>query len=383
VKPRGPAAKLSLIALCAALAACGGSEFSARDPGGDPDGGGSGGGSGVGGVSGGGAGGAGGSGGSGGATGGGAGSDAGPDANGCTPDSCGGGQYCNGDTLRCADCRDVARFRFTPPERLEAVSSSSAGNQRFPRLALDGSELLFRTGSEGEFTALWFTLNPTEGGNEQTLDLDIDMPDQAESGPLPVVIRPGNGEDLNFFFDRTTFGPGSPRELYGADRNGRGGNVVRLPPPINTAPDISNYSIALAPATQRGWWMRGSGELAQVMTFSLQGGAAEIVLLTAGVCPRIGADATPWVPADGSFMLFRSNELDNNCGTLGEINDLWVAVLAENGQVAGEGFPLDDLNRAGWDDTDPSMSSDLCWLYFASDGGPDNHEFDVYRARRR
>jgi hypothetical protein len=372
--------------------ACGGSEFSSNGDagtGGSGGGGGSLGKSGSGGASGsaGNPGGAGGAGGGGGASGsGGTGGGSGGTGGGgpCSNVTCGSTEYCNGDTGKCAVCSNLARFRFGQPERIEAVSTLVAGNQRFPRVAQSPVGMLFRMGTDGEELSLWLTPDFNQPGSEQPFGASVDSPGQAESGALEAETHLPSGEDVNLFFDRAESDGFSRRDLLATFHSGpTSSNGIRLPAPFNaepTEPASSNYSIAVATQVARAWWMTDRNDPAgELVTAPLTAGATatRVDLATPGGCQRSGADATPWVPADASLMLFRYFE---NCEAAGP-NDLFVVLLAPSGAPAGAALPLEDVNRPASDETDPSMSADLCWLYFASDGG--QGEFDVYRAPRR
>jgi len=100
-------------------------------------------------------------------------------------------------------------------------------------------------------------------------------------------------------------------------------------------------------------------------------------------CNRRGSDATPWVTPDGLLLLFRSIEIDAACATQVDSSDLWYARLDDQGQPLGPATAITDVNMAAWDDSDPTLSPDLCWLYYATDQGPPTFEYDVRRAPRR
>ena len=186
-------------------------------------------------------------------------------------------------------------------------------------------------------------------------------------------------------------GPGAIRIERAGSRVSRGINVgtpVLLPPPFNTdnTTPSSNYSIAVAATSQRAWWMTTRAGPAQLVTAPLAPGSQQVPIdipLDSGPgCKRQGADATPWSPPNGAFLLFAALEHDASCAAPGSARDLYVIVVNSNGQPAlPAAFQLQDLNTPTSDDTDPSMSPDLCWLYFASTAG--DAEYDVFRAPRR
>jgi hypothetical protein len=353
------------------IGGCSGSDFTTTT--GETDGGGSAGLGGSGGDAGSGA-----SGGASGTTGGGAGSCAAP---------CGGGEYCNRDSGRCARCGDVARFLFGPPERLSALIGSRTGDERFPRAASAGPGMFFRIGNPSSESALWFSANHLSGGSDQAFATSVDVSGQSESGALELESPVPALASANFFFDRTSGGPGSGRTLYAGIRTAGidVGGVSPLPAPFNPSDGgSSNYSLALT--TARAFWMTDRSGSPELVTAPLgDPGTPAVVTIDIGSsgCSRSGSDATPWVSPDGSFMLLRSAETSTGCATAGGMNDLFVVVLDPGGQAAAPASPLTDVNRAGGNDSDPSMSRDLCWLYFAAAGAPPAATFDLFRAPRQ
>ncbi len=107
-----------------------------------------------------------------------------------------------------------------------------------------------------------------------------------------------------------------------------------------------------------------------------------------GTCPPSGDDATPWVTADGSLLVFRSLPTDAQCQPVdGAATDVYVAALQPaTGMPLAPAVALDGVNVTGGEstETDPSFSPDLCMLYFASDGGSaGGFDFKLFRAARR
>jgi len=100
----------------------------------------------------------------------------------------------------------------------------------------------------------------------------------------------------------------------------------------------------------------------------------------AKTCPRTGDDATPWVTSAGTLLLFRNESLDDTCNPIGGF-DLYAVPLSSTGLPTAAGVALSALNTSGMSaETDPSLSQDSCWIYYASDGG--TADFDLYRAAR-
>ncbi|HEY3255268.1 MAG TPA: hypothetical protein VGJ91_15020, partial [Polyangiaceae bacterium] len=100
-------------------------------------------------------------------------------------------------------------------------------------------------------------------------------------------------------------------------------------------------------------------------------------------CARSGDDATPWVNLAGTLLLFRNPSLNDNC----EPNDsgapdLFAASLSSEGKPKAAAIPLESLNTTGGmsRESDPSLTPDSCFVYFASDNG--TGDFDLYKAPR-
>jgi hypothetical protein len=137
------------------------------------------------------------------------------------------------------------------------------------------------------------------------------------------------------------------------------------------------------------------GESIKLVTAELAGDAAAVVEVPlaiptseGGSCPRAGNDATAWVTSNGDLMLFRGFPVDASCSpTDSDATDLYAVILnpmtgqPPAGRVA---VAMTDVNRSTGNstETDPSLSNDLCFLYFASDSGTGVFEFDVFRAAR-
>jgi hypothetical protein len=307
-------------------------------------------------------------------------------AAGCAQSGCPGGQYCNSDSVQCQPCSDVARFRFGAPEKIDTVIGTPDTSQRFPRVTQNGKEMFFRSG-EGAHT-LWVTPDFGQPGGQVAFVPLVNVANQSQSAPLEVTWRLPNTSTVNFIFDRTTAGGDSRRQLMGASRisGPNVGMAVVLQIPFNTDPATpsSNYSIAVAENSQRAWWMTNRSGAAVLVTASLAGAPtpAPVDIPLEGGCKRVGADAAPWSPRDGAFLLFAGSEQGPSCTANDSARDLHVMVMGPNGQPAlPAALRLSDVNKAAWDDTDPSMSPDLCWLYFASNEG--GMDYDIFKAPRR
>jgi hypothetical protein len=382
--PRGKTWLLALLA----TAACGGNEFTSGATGGAGGSGGAGKGGGGGAQNGGSAGkSSGGS--SGSAQGGSSGNGGGGSGSGGSPPTCicEPGEYCQVTTNTCRLCSDFSRLAFAAPEKIATISSSTAGQQRFPRVGASETELFYRAGPSGD-EKIWQTPDYTAGYGTVASEGG-----QIDSGALFL----GVGAEPNLIFDRVE--TQTTRRVVTATWNGTLSNMQLAPVPLN--PDSgasSDYSIAVAGSpggnASRAFWMStrfGAGP--SLVTAELTAADAEVVSLmipTPGglTCSRSGADATPWVTPNGDFMLFRAFPMDDNCQpTDGDATDLYAAILVPGtGQPppATTAIPLADVNRStgSSSETDPSLSADLCALYYASDSGEGVYEFDIFRAVR-
>lgn len=293
-------------------------------------------------------------------------------APGCASSTCPGGQYCDAITAQCTPCSKVARIHFAGPEELIPIDTASVAELHFARMTGQALELLFRVDNSQADQALYETPNFQASSEAQAFGATVNVAGERTSGPLALT---GTGASTkNFFFDRSTSSGTGARQLWWATRASAGIDVstpVLMPAPFNAAGD--NYSIAVAAQAARAWWMSTRGGSPEVFTASLSAdaGTAAVVNLTVGsnACIRKGADATPWASPDGTFLLFSSLEQDDaQCTASSNYRDLYVVPLyVTTGQPNSAGIPL-NVNQAGVDDTEPSMSADLCWLYYSSAG---------------
>jgi hypothetical protein len=304
-------------------------------------------------------------------------------------DACGGGSYCQDGANKCRSCADFSRLEFAAPEKLATLSQTESGNERFPRSASASSDLFYRSGASGA-ERLWYAATPVTG-----IGVALSSGGHVESGPL---LAPGVLPQ-NFFFDRLDTStnlrhlmvanwpaaPGAASDLASAIES-----ALPAPAPFNAA---SDFSIAVAPAVGRAYWMstRGGKATADLLWVGMVGGATtDPAVLDLQVqagsnhCARLGADATPWVNAAGTLLLFRNESVDDSCNPNdSHAFDLYAAPLAkETGLASAPAVPLSSLNNTGGasTETDPSLSQDSCFLYFASDNG--TNDFDLYRAAR-
>ena len=292
---------------------------------------------------------------------------------------CAAGSYCQTGTKTCRSCADFSVLEFAAPEKLATLSQT--GNQRFPRPASSGSDLFYRSGTDGT-PALWYAPTPISGVGRM---LFMAADSGVDSGPL---FAPKFSPPQNFYFDR--FDPMTKLRqiMYATWAAG----IISKPAaatPLNGGND--DFSIAIAATPRRAYWMSSRNKLPapELLWATFGTGATMPAVLDlkmkagAGTCPRLGDDATPWVNADGTLLLFRSESVNDNCkpNDSGAF-DLFAAPLSATGTPLGPAVALSSLNNTGGgsNETDPALSVDSCTIYFASDSG--KGDYDLYSAAR-
>jgi hypothetical protein len=293
---------------------------------------------------------------------------------------CLAGEYCQDGTNDCQKCADFTRFVFGPARKLTTLSQGLRNTERFARPGGTGSQLFYVTGAADK-AKLWYTTAPVSGPGAQ-----LTLPTHIESGPL---LAPDSFADANqnLFFDRLQAGE---RKLMMVSWTALaiGTDEALVPEPINE-PGADDYSIAISPDTGHVYWMstrNGQPELlwqatrmsdppaAEVLDLKLKAGKAE--------CARSGEDATPWVNMAGTLLLFSNPSVNDRCEANDSgASDLFAAPLNEDG-TAKVATAVASLNHTGGRsrETDPSLSSDSCTIYFSSDDG--TGDFDLYKAQR-
>ena len=291
---------------------------------------------------------------------------------------CGAAQYCRAGT--CFDCSDVSKLDFGSAEE---VLDYPNGALRFPRAGdVDGS--LFFTLVTSSVSELWYApdvANSPGGalddgrvprasldylGDPGCLCFDVLFHETASSGGRTLRVASFAGKTLGAPFDG--------------------------PPPL-TPVGADDYSGALARGTKRVYFMTTRSGAAELVTGTLGGTDAKTVDVKVpgqggGTCSRTGDDATPWVTSDGRLLLFSAPPVDAACKAIdGDATDLFIALVnPTSGLPLATAVPVADVNHStgGSVETDASFTSDLCALYFASDGGvAQGHDYRLYRALRR
>jgi len=290
--------------------------------------------------------------------------------------ACSAGEYCQDGTNACRKCADFKRFEFGPARKLFAQTPQSI--ERFARPAGVGSQLFYVSGAADK-AKIFYAAAPVGG-----VAVQVTLLTQIESGPL---LAPGY-VDQNLFFDRRQAGG---RKLMMVSWTAPAAVTMEalLPEPIN-APGFDDYSVAISPSTGHVYWMstrNGQPELLWQATSMSDPPAPSVLDLkvkaSAAECARSGEDATPWVNALGTLLLFSNPSVNDGC----EVNDsgatdLFAAPLNEDGTASAAATALASLNHTGGmsRETDPSLSPDACAIYFASDNG--TGDFDLYKALR-
>jgi hypothetical protein len=293
---------------------------------------------------------------------------------------CAAGSYCQDGTNKCRPCTDFSRLEFAPAQKLATVSQTPSGNERFPRAASSGSDLFYRAGAAGE-ERLWYAAAPVSG-----IGIPITEMGRIESAPLSA---PG-ALPQNFFFDRLDSNTQLRHIMLATWSGGLLTAAVAAPDPLNGA--ASDFSIAIAADPARAYWMSTRSGTAELVWAGMLGsGAATVpapldlqVQAGSAKCARLADDATPWVNREGTLLLFRNESIDETCASndSGAFDLYAVPLSKDTGLAATAAIALSSLNTIGGgsNESDPSLSTDSCTIYFASDNGTASS--DLYRAQR-
>lgn len=289
---------------------------------------------------------------------------------------CGAAQFCRAGM--CRDCSDISSLEFGPAEE---ILDHPLSGLRFPRPFSERDALFFTLlGAVG--SELWYTDNPLSAESFRLGDATT-LP---RSGAVPLSE---GGVPFELVFDETS-----------GQRIARSGiwdgmlltNETTLGSPLSPG-GFDTFSIAVAQGTNRYYWMSTRDGPRTLRTGVLGTGNQDVVLLEisardGGTCPRGDEDATPWVSDNGGLMVFSAAPVDALCTPIdGGAADLYAAPLSpSSGMALTSAVALATINRTtdGSVETDPAFTPDLCYLYFASDGGEaGGHDFRLYRAPRR
>jgi hypothetical protein len=296
-------------------------------------------------------------------------------ASGC---ACGVEQYCRAGS--CRDCSDLSSIDFaTPVELLDHPTSPL----RFPREGDTSASLFFTVASPGR-SELWYTPDPRGSAS-----FPLDGTTTPSRSALLYLDEPG-ALPFNVVFDEVDAGQRVERS---ATWNGSTlSDEATLGSPLSPS-GFHTYSVAVATRTGRAYWMSLRDGRPALRTGNFGTGNDDLVNVEVtarggGTCPRSGDDATPWVNPEGTLMLLSAPAVDASCQSLdGGASDLFVVPLdPESGLPLAPATPLASVNITENESSqsDPSFSSDLCAIYFASDGGAGlGYDFRLYRAARR
>jgi hypothetical protein len=351
-----PSGTLAILGV-ALLGGCGGNEFTAGSGGA----GGSSGNAGMGGSSGGGA-----SGGNAGTAGaGGSGGVAGSAGSGggqaC---DCEDGEYCRGG--KCTSCGDFGRFSFAKPELLANIPSMA----RYPRVG-DGPNVLF------------YSLD----GLFRTPDLDTQVgvlvsPPNSPRQIAPLYIENSGTLEYNLLF--TQFDEALPPRIFSATWDGA---AVITPQAFMNPVNAGSGDYSPAFSGSRFWWVSERSGDPGLFTFAIGESSAagvqpDIRNALGSPCRAESADFAPWVTPDGEHILFAALPAGDDCEpTPGSASDLFVGLLDPNsGDLVQAASALNVNVEGDAAETDPSLSGDLCTLYFASNR--DGAGYRIYRAVR-
>jgi hypothetical protein len=292
-----------------------------------------------------------------------------------TPCTCAPTTYCRGG--ECLACAELSMLDFAEPRLLLDHPSASI---RFPRTSDAPDSLFYRAGDEGS-GQLWYTPSTSQPGA-----LVGNAAVNQQSGPLYVD---GVDPRFNLIFDQISSGE---RHVRGATWNGSALTAeTEMPSPLSGS-SWQEYSPAVASATRRFYWMSTRDNVVALRTGVIETGEDEVVNIEipkrvgSGTCPLLVNDATPWVTPDGRRMFLRAEPLDDACQPLeAGATDLFVVPLeASTGMPTQAALPLASVSAVGSTETDPSLSPDLCTLYFASDvGSAGRQDFKLFHAPRR
>jgi hypothetical protein len=296
---------------------------------------------------------------------------------------CAAGHYCRDGSLDCFDCAELNRLHFATPERLATVSDSSQ-ESHFPRVGATSTDLLY--GFQGAGLRYTTDASTSPGSNVKgTTAMD--------SGPLLLAAQVPNVGSMtmmgfNFLFDRIENGQ---RSIYVGQWSNGLTSSARAPTPYNETKNDYSIAVALkatADGIPRAFWMTDRDTPGMMGTPRLVTAQAVAEALTTPVglalgqqtCSASDPDLAPWVTTDGKTLLVSHTRVDANCKATGQGKDIYTALLQPaSGLPTAPALPMNDVNSP-MNDEEPSFSTDLCDLYFASDR---DGKMALYRAHRR
>jgi hypothetical protein len=311
-------------------------------------------------------------------------------AGGCA--ACRPGEYCTASET-CVSCKDFgAVLAFGTATEIAASGTAPS----FPRVRIESSpegatpRLVYTARFGGATTDIGTALGRpfADPVPVQSTQIRTDGP---ESGPLllPEGVASPIGElpSGSLLFDTSLMVVGeSRRKLFAADLLDESQDRALLSG-LNVG--LESYSIAAAYASQpyRYWFMNrrssnGVTVTALVTKLISETGLQVLSINVPGGCPAKGDDLAPWVTPDGGHLFFQSaySEL-GNCQQASVLRSFYVK-LDPGGLPAGTQpatMLLPTLPPQSSVMT-PSLSEDMCTLYFASNK---DGQQKLYAAPRR
>ncbi|MGE0323728.1 MAG: hypothetical protein AB7S68_15560 [Polyangiaceae bacterium] len=297
-------------------------------------------------------------------------------ATGCATE-CLMGEYCDEDTNKCTSCATIAgRLRFGPPTRVP-LNNSTGVDERFPRVADDGT--------------LWYTRGDGGGGYaivklSPPYSSAPSVQYQNGSGYIPRGI---DGEGLRFDAAFDTKETDGTRKLVGVADNGSLSDLGSLNQIVGANVATLDHSIAVGAG--RVWWMSDRVVAGQAGGPHLHTGQPGIVfninyvpIVLDDDCPAQGPDLTPWVGKAGNLMLLSAQSL-SSAGCVTSVDgpkDLYWTLVDNSGQQTGKAKRI-ELSDPTLDETEPSLSPDLCTIIYARSESTATEAHDLYTATRR
>jgi hypothetical protein len=302
-------------------------------------------------------------------------------------DSCGPGTFCQGNScVSCADLSGTIGLDTPVPIDVDGASPS------FPRVrretgASGMNERLVYRAVFGSNTDIRTAVGQPWGPGTQPDNASINTTVNNESGPILLPEAADSPEGLPdgalLFDGLTSFD--RQRTIFVAPLLGMGptGRVVLSDLHVGA----STYSPAVKYATRpyQYWFMlKASADVSPVLATKVAGDPATtpLSIKLPGQCEAKGDDLAPWVTPDGKFLLFQSLYSASGCDAAPVLRSFVVPLGDDGAPRVGAIASLLFANSLppSVQVMTPSLSPDLCTLYFASDL---DGEQKLYSARRK
>jgi hypothetical protein len=315
--------------------------------------------------------------------------------------SCGmPGHYC-ADTMptSCVPCTDLTRFAFGQPQQINLeLPDMTSVNPNYPRIGQ----------ANGQPNALYFTYNQTAGmmqnqeiGHAESLGFLKWGKGAAEPALINTTVAEGgalflpNGDAImnlvggavivtnpHLLFHRidSTAIPATAK-LYATD--GLMIDEIILPELDPLLGVTRNYNIAVAPKATPGrlWYVSNINKIQMDDLVTIVPGdsmAKTVEVKLENNCVAV-SPFNPWVDETGSLLLISSPDSDimNNCKPFSVPSLYYIDIKKAANMLMLDALPVfpGDKNYR----TTPSMSDDLCVLYYTELMGTTNHVFSAIR----